>query len=126
MAAYQSRRLTPKSYARACLPITKSWRGRKPTQGRPASKRFQPRAWLLIFNSNVDVSLGGSLISFEATFPDSMQTILVYSSLPKSGICCDLLTQGFQTTVEAEPCFSMMIFRPNLGSNNSTGPVVLR
>jgi uncharacterized protein YfaS (alpha-2-macroglobulin family) len=70
--------------------------------------------------------LGTDRKPLAATLPDSTQIICRYSSLPKSGICCALAVQGFQTTVEAEPAFSMRILRRRLVSRISTGPLVSR
>src|SRR5438046_10700695 len=73
---------------------------------------------------NTDDRPGGSTTLFFATFPDSTQSICLYSSLPKSGICCALALHGFHTTVEAEPDFSMRTFRRSFSSRISIGPAL--
>src|SRR5450759_4485730 len=79
---------------------------------------------LLNFTVRLELPPGGRLMLLEATLPDSTQIIRSYSSSPKSDICCALAIHGFQTTVEADPCFSTMILRPRRGSRISTVPVV--
>src|ERR1035437_2033242 len=66
---------------------------------------------------------GGRLMPLEATFPDSTQTLRSYSSSPKSDIRRALAIHGFQTTVEADPCFSTRILRLRRGSKIATVPV---
>ena len=46
--------------------------------------------------------------------------------MQRSGIACDRIAPGFQTTVEADPDFSIRTRRRNPGSVNSTASVVSR
>src|ERR1035437_6453518 len=85
----------------------------------------QPYLSVSLLNLTVRVALppAGRLMLLEATFPDSTQIIRSNSSSPKSGIRRALAIQGFQTTVEADPCFSTSILRLRRGSKIVTAPV---
>src|SRR5215204_798038 len=83
-------------------------------------------AKLLSRTFNTDDRPGASTVLFLPTFPDSTQTIRLYSSFPKSGIGCALADHGFHTTVDKELSFSMRILRPSFGSTISTGAAVPR
>ena len=54
-----------------------------------------------------------SSTSLSAIFPASTQTMPRHAGLPRSAMAAAFSAQGFQTTVEAAPFFSMATWRPH-------------
>jgi len=77
--------------------------------GPPSYARYKPE--LLRRTFRTEERPEARTVRFLPTLPDSTQSMRLNSSLPKSGICCDLANHGFQTTVDKEFSFSTRIFR---------------